>query len=68
MASIEDDAAIAGELRRVRVGRQLERAEMAVPIGVLRVPTRYPYRPRVLVAHPSVLKSGRSYRSACHRG
>ena len=41
MAIIEDYAAIASELRRIRAERQLERAEMAVPIGVLRAPTRY---------------------------
>jgi hypothetical protein len=58
MAIIEDCAAIAGELRRVRVERQLERVEMAVPIGVLRVPTRYSCRSRVTVAQLPVLRSG----------
>ena len=58
MAIIEDYAAIAGELWRVRVERKLERAEMAVPIGVLHVPTRYSCRSRVTVAQLPVLKSG----------
>ena len=41
MAIIEDYAAIAGELRRIRAEHQLKRAKIVVPIGVLRVPTRY---------------------------
>ena len=56
MAIIEDYTAIAGELRRVRVERQLERAEMAVPIGVLRVPTRYSCPARATVVYPLVLE------------
>jgi hypothetical protein len=58
MAIIEDYAAIAGELRRVRVERQLERAEIAASIGVLRDLTRYSCRSRVTVAQLPVLKSG----------
>ncbi len=41
MTIIEDHAAIAGELRRIWTERQPKQAEMVVPIGVLRVPTRY---------------------------
>jgi hypothetical protein len=41
MAIIEDYAAIASELRRIRAERRFERAEMAVPIGILRAPIRY---------------------------
>ena len=49
MTIIEDYAAIAGELQRIRAERQLQRTEMVVPIGVLRVPTRYSCRSQATV-------------------